>query len=535
MEEKKCKKKKSMSTEEYKELCIKKHGSTYILNTIEYVSMKGYVYPICKKHGQFKICAYDFAHLRGCPHCGRKNKKKPLFKHSRRNMNFDEFKATAEQLHDNKYKYIRNSFVNLKTKMKIICPIHGEFEQAPHSHLNGHGCEKCGIIKRSLTQTITNENFINKCVKVHDGYYDYTKTKYTGCYNDVDVVCPKHGLFTVSAYSHLQGHGCKKCATEKNALKLLKPLETFIEDAKKKHPNENSDYSQVRYLGAKVPIEIVCPNGHHYWQKPNKHLSGHSCPYCAKIVSSYEIELQEFLKSIGISFETSKRNILSNSQEIDILIPHNNVAIEFDGLYWHSTDKRAKLYHLNKTNECKNKGINLIHIFEDEWLFHKNTVKANLQRLLSVSSTTVNANDCVIKTVSQKEAKAFISENSIEAYHPSTNRYGLYYNDELVMLLGIKKETITNYAIKNGYSVTDGLQRLINQILTMHNLPSLNVYVDKKWNNSSEFTSIGFKHIEDVKPTFYYINSKRRTLHKPNNDKTYKIYDCGKEIYCLDF
>lgn len=535
MEEKKSKKKKSMSTGEYKELCVKKHRDTYILDTVEYISMKDYVYPICKKHGQFKICAYDFAHLRGCPHCGRKNKKKTIFKRSRRNMNFDEFKIIAEQLHDNKYKYVRNSFVNLKTKMKIICPIHGEFEQPPHSHLNGHGCEKCGIIKRSLTQTITNEDFISKCVKTHNGYYDYAKTKYTGCYNDVDVVCPKHGLFTVPAYSHLQGHGCKKCATEKNALKLLKPLDTFIEDAKKKHPNENSDYSQVRYLGAKVPIEIVCPNGHHYWQKPNKHLSGHSCPYCAKIVSSYEMEIQDFLKSIGLSFETSKRNILSNSQEIDILIPHNNVAIEFDGLYWHSTDKRDKLYHLNKTNECKNKDINLIHIFEDEWIFHKNVVKANLQRLLSVSSTTINANDCIIKTVSPKEAKAFISENSIESYHPSTYRYGLYYNDELVMLLGIKKETIANYAIKNGYSVTDGLQCLINHISAMHNLSNLIVYVDKRWNNSSEFTSIGFKYVKDVNPRFYYIDGKHRTLHKPNDDKVYKIYDCGGEIYCLDF
>ena len=69
----------------------------------------------------------------------------------------------------------------------------------------------------------------------------------------------------------------------------------------------------------------------------------------------------------------------------------------------------------------------------------------------------------------------------------------------------------------------------------MHNLPSLNVYVDKRWNNSSEFTSIGFKYITDIRPTFYYIDGKHRTLHKPNNDKTYKIYDCGKEIYCLDF
>lgn len=406
MEKKARKKRKSMSTEEYKELCRQKHCDTYILDNIEYISMKDSVYPICKKHGEFKICAFDFAYLRGCPHCGRENKKRTPFKIKRKNMAFDEFKTIAMQLHNNKYKYIRNSFVGLKGKMKIICPIHGEFEQVPISHLNGHGCEKCGIIKRSLTQKSTTDEYINKCTKIYNGYYDYSKTTYTGCYNDVDVICPRHGLFTVAAYSHLQGHGCKKCATENIALKLVKPIDVFIEDAKKKHPHENNDYSKVIYLGAKIPVEIICPNGHHYWQMPNKHLSGHSCPYCSKNVSSYELEIQDFLKTMNTTFEVSKRNVLNNSKELDIFIPRHNIAIEFNGLYWHSEEHgKNNLYHLTKTNDCNEKGINLIHIFEDEWLFHKETVKSKLERMLLKSPNTVNCSDCVIKDVSTKDSK----------------------------------------------------------------------------------------------------------------------------------
>lgn len=567
MEEKKSKKKKSMSTEEYKKLCVKKHGDTYILDTVEYISMKDYVYPICKKHGQFKICAYDFAHLRGCPHCGRKNKKKAIFKHSRRNMNFDEFKIIAEQLHNNKYKYIRNSFVNLKAKMKIICPIHGEFEQAPHSHLNGHGCEKCGIIKRSLAQTITNEDFISKCVKIHNGYYDYTKTKYTGCYNDVDVVCPKHGLFTVPAYSHLQGHGCKKCAIEKNALKLLKPLGTFIEDAKKKHPNENSDYSQVRYLGAKVPIEIVCPNGHHYWQKPNKHLSGHSCPYCAKIVSSYEIEIQDFLKSIGLSFETSKRSILSNSQEIDILIPYNNVAIEFDGLYWHNEINKESNYHLNKTIECEREGIKLFHIFEDEWVNKRNIIISKLNEIFHKNQENIRNEDCIIRIINNNEAYIFLNNNHIKGGCKCDINYGLIYNNEIVSIMSFdligknKQYELMQYCDKLNTNIVDGNTTLFKFVLSELRPSEIIYHSDRRFPQNDFIQNLGFKIVSKTKPNYFYVIGNKRVdkslLSKsllvenyncPQSmskesfykaQKWYKIYDCGnikyKMVLSLDF
>lgn len=108
------------------------------------------------------------------------------------------------------------------------------------------------------------------------------------------------------------------------------------------------------------------------------------------------------------------------------------------------------------------------------------------------------------------------------------------------MLLGVKKNnkncyTITNYTIKNDYDINGGLQKLINHITETHKPSVLKVFIDKRWNNSIKFTSLGFNYVNDTKPTFYYIDKRHRTSTKPKNGNVHKIYDCGKELFCLEF
>jgi hypothetical protein len=489
-----------------------------------------------REHGVFNS---TYSHLKrgdGCPKCNGKYMDKDLFVYE------------SKLIHGDAYSYDKSIFLGKKKKLTIYCNKHHiYFPQTPEKHLAGHGCPKCRYEKASASKMKTLDEFIELSQTIHGNRYDYSYSIYKGSDKPITLICHEkdnngieHGKFDITPNNHLHKsnpQGCPKCGRISSALKRVKPFETFVKEANVIHNNKYR-YLKETYINASSIVDIICPIHGLFPQKGTDHIClKQGCPKCSNQMSIAEEEIVNFLKTILPNKTIERRNrILIAPQEVDILIPQKKVAIEFNGLIWHSdkfnTDKK---YHLNKTNECKNKDINLIHIFEDEWIFHKNVVKANIQRLLSVSSTTINANDCIIKTVSPKEAKAFISENSIESYHPSIYRYGLYYNDELVMLLGTKKESITNYVNKNGYCITDGLQRLINHILMMHNLSKLSVYVDKRWNNSSEFASIGFKYVKDVNPTFYYIDDKHRTLHKPNNDKTYKIYDCGKEIYCLDF
>lgn len=489
-----------------------------------------------REHGVFYSTYYHLKRGDGCPKCNGKYMDKELFVYE------------SKLIHGDAYSYDKSIFLGKKKKLTIYCNKHRlYFPQTPEKHLAGHGCPKCRYEKASTSKMKTLDEFIEQSQTIHGNKYDYSHSIYKGSDKPITLICHEkdnngieHGKFDITPNNHLHKsnpQGCPKCGRISSALKRVKPFETFVKEANVIHNNKYR-YVKETYINASSIVDIICPIHGLFPQKGTDHIClKQGCPKCSNQMSIAEEEIVNFLKSILPNKTIERRNrILIAPQEVDILIPQKKVAIEFNGLIWHSdkfnTDKK---YHLKKTNECKNKGINLIHIFEDEWIFHKDAIKANLQRLLSVSSTTINANDCIIKTVSPKEAKAFISENNIESYHPSTYRYGLYYNDKLVMMLGVKKETITNYAIKNGYSVTDGLQCLINHISAMHNLSNLIVYVNKRWNNSSELTSIGFKYVKDANPTFYYIDGKHRTLHKPNNDKVYKIYDCGKEIYCLDF
>ena len=99
--------------------------------------------------------------------------------------------------------------MNTKTKVCIICPIHGEFWQTPHHHLQGHKCKKC-IDKLRL-----DNNFVNKSNIIHNNTNDYSKVKYINCETKVCIICPKHGEFWQTPHNHLKGQGCPICKQSK--------------------------------------------------------------------------------------------------------------------------------------------------------------------------------------------------------------------------------------------------------------------------------------------------------------------------------
>ena len=233
------------------------------------------------------------------------------------------------------------------------------------------------------TQSFTKEQFVDKANIVHNFKYKYTTTVYNGATKNVDIICPIHGIFTQKAYSHLQGHGCPKCATKRNADNMLMTKEDFVKKANIIH-NGTENYDLSEYKGAKVHIEIICSKGHHYWQMPNKHLNGHGCPYCANNVSSQENEISDFIENeIGLNVIKNNRKLLTDRKEIDIYIPSKNLAIEHNGLIWHSEEHcKDRYYHLKKTEGCIKQGIQLIHIFEDHGVFRGKCVGGSTEILL---------------------------------------------------------------------------------------------------------------------------------------------------------
>ena len=129
-----------------------------------------------------------------------------------RKLTIEEFIERSNILHNNKFNYNNVLYIDYRTKIKIICPIHGEFEQIPATHLQGIGCKKCGVEKRASKRRFTINDFIKEANKVHKDLYDYSNVNYKNAYTSIEIFCKKcKNKFIQKPYSHLAGHGCPKC------------------------------------------------------------------------------------------------------------------------------------------------------------------------------------------------------------------------------------------------------------------------------------------------------------------------------------
>lgn len=127
-------------------------------------------------------------------------------------MTTAEFIDKAKVVHGDKYDYSRVEYKNTGTKIAIICPEHGEFLMTPNSHLVGQGCKKCGLRLRSANNTKTTAQYIEEAKAVHGNRYSYERTEYVGALEKVTITCKEHGDFEQRAVLHLRGSGCAICA-----------------------------------------------------------------------------------------------------------------------------------------------------------------------------------------------------------------------------------------------------------------------------------------------------------------------------------
>ena len=126
----------------------------------------------------------------------------------------NEFIVDAKMVHNNRYDYSNIEYINSDTKIRIICPVHGEFWQLPKNHLFGQGCRKCKYENLPTKSTLT--EFINRGNVVHTGKYDYSNSVYVNNHTKLEILCPLHGSFSQTPQNHLCGKGCAKCGGTKN-------------------------------------------------------------------------------------------------------------------------------------------------------------------------------------------------------------------------------------------------------------------------------------------------------------------------------
>ena len=272
----------------------------------------------------------------------------------------EKFIEKARKIHDDKYDYSKVEYVNSHRPVKIICKIHGEFEQSPTNHLSGKGCPICA------GKNMTTEQFIKKARIIHGDRYDYSKVVYINSTTKVCIICPEHGEFWQSPNNHLDGKGCYFCGVKQQTQQRTITTSEFIKRAMLIH-NDKYKYDKVDYINARSKVCIICPSHGEFWQEPCLHLSGSGCPNCCCNISKEEKKIYDYICGlVGDENVIHNTRKLLKSGEIDIYIPNENIGIEFDGLYWHTESQgKDKSYHIKKTLEAQKLGIHLVHIFED--------------------------------------------------------------------------------------------------------------------------------------------------------------------------
>ena len=267
--------------------------------------------------------------------------------------------------------------------------------------------------------------------------------------------------------------------------------------------------------------------------------------------SNYLMYLDNYIKHIYVDDVISGYR---DGLEIDIFLPKLKLGFEFNGLYWHSEKYKEKNYHLDKTNYFLEKGIRIIHIWEDDWIFRPEIIKSQISNTLGYSKR-IYARKCFVKEVSVKDTRIFLNNNHIQGFTTSKLKLGLYFNDDLVGIMtfdkfeGRKKMTDTEWNLnrfcnKIGFNVIGGASKLLNYFIKNYNVSRIISYADRDWSSGNLYYILGFSNIGGNGPDYKYVVDNIR-VHKSRYKKSklntsltesqemkkrnfLKIYDCGK-------
>ena len=476
-------------------------------------------------------------------------------------INTEDFIEKAKEVHGDKYNYSKVKYVNNRTEVCIICPEHGEFWQKPFVHLKGNGCHKCSLNKKRNLFSDGREKFIKKAKKVHNDKYDYSKVDYVNARTKVCIICPEHGEFWQTPYVHIiSKYGCPKCGKKAASTNEALSTEDFIEKAKQIH-GDKYDYSEAQYKTSKSLIKIICPKHGEFWQTPDSHLHGSGCQRCSNVKSIGEEEIFNILKSAyDDEIETRNRSVIK-PYELDILMPKLNIAIEYNGLRWHSEEfTKDKYYHLKKMEMCKEKNIKLISIFEDEWLHKKDIVTNKILHIANLiqNKKKIYARKCKISLIDKKTTEIFLEKYHIQGNSNSTLNYGCFYGETIVGVMSFKKTNneneweLTRFATNYDYICCGVGGKLFKTFVNDKKPKLVKSFADRRWTfseNDNFYTKIGFKLSDILKPDYRYVvgnqrihkfNFRKQILHKKYNFplsmtekemvekmKIYKIWDCG--------
>lgn len=297
-------------------------------------------------------------------------------------------------------------------------------------------------------------------------------------------------------------------------------------------------------------------------RKNNKFEICTVCNPIRKNISLGENSLKNFIETL---YENTTK-IRLEKKEFDIYCEEKKLAIEYNGVYWHSEEYVDKYLHKKKKEIADKHSIRLIHVWEDDWLYKQNIVKSMLSNIFN-NSEKIYARNCELKIVTSKESKEFLNVNHIFGWCVSSHRLGLYYQGELVSLMTFGKNRISlgkksegsqyellRYCNKLNTSVTGGASKLLKNFIKEFKPTKIISYANRDYSEGNLYEKIGFKFVTNTSPGYHWVvnglrknrfNYRKDILvkqgHDPNMTETeimhslghWRIWNSGNKLYEL--
>lgn len=337
---------------------------------------------------------------------------------------------------------------------------------------------------------------------------------------------------------------------------------TLSEDVYNKQTTELTNFKVLTeykdyYNNYKQLLDVECVQcGQHQkkslWMLKNNTVCRSCTPY-----SSEERTVGDFIESLGFNIERNSRKIIAPS-EIDITVPDLKIGFEYNGLYWHSEQYKVKEHHLNKTKACMAKNFNLIHIFSDDWNKRQEIVKSMIRNQLGKIENKIYARNCIVKEITNKQAKEFFDDNHLSGHTKSKIYFGLFYKDSLASAISLRiprhkiyqgKIEIGRFASLINNIVVGGFSKLLKECINWckkNKISEIITYADLSHGDGSVYSKNGFSYVKDTPLNYWYTDGEVRFDRLSFRAKgglsesqiaqksgVHRIYGCGSSLFKL--
>lgn len=436
-----------LSQDEFMARAKSAHGNAYDYSKVVYRGSKTKVEIVCPIHGSFfSKPEWHWVVGNGCPSCGR-TRISEFHAHTQ-----DDFITLCKAKWGDRYDYSDVRYCSSKSKITIICSIHGSFQARPDHHLKGVGCPACGIVKRSDTQRKSTEQFVSEAKNLHGETYDYSRVIYTGALRKIEISCPKHGLFQMTPSVHLHnGLGCPSCSLHYTF--PHKQVEMF-----------------VKSLGVQIQSNI------------------------RSIIPPKELDIFIPERSLAIEMNGAYWHSLTEKATLDERMSHRD---KFNLCH----NLGIRLLQIDEF-EWKEERVRLI------W---QSIIASKLKK-----HHRIYARNTEFRVVSRREANIFLECNHLQGVPFTAKWYfGLSYQRELVTVAAFsmhekKFVNLTRLAFKKGLTVVGGAQKVFkNSLPFLPALAGIITFSDNRYSDGSIYPLLGFVKDKDLPPSYQWFFKNR--------------------------